>query len=159
MSLMILLLGGMITVGLSNGWFNDEKVELNAEYFCEGMSEGEFMDIEAEGYEKLIQEKKSFVVFVDQGGCTVADRLRGYVKDWGTEVGVKVYRISFSETKETSLHEYVKYYPSVAVVSKGEVKSFLRADSDEDANIYNNYEDFVGWMAERIMTDQTEKLK
>ena len=86
------------------------------------------------------------MVFVDQDGCTTADRLRGYVKDWAASAGVKVYRMMFSEVKESSLHDAVKYYPSVAVVSRGHVVGALRADSDEDAAAYNDYEAFRGWM-------------
>ena len=55
----------------------------------------------------------------------------------------------FSEMKESKLYELVKYYPSVAVIKDGEVVKYLRADEDEDAGIYNNYEEFVDWLVEK----------
>ncbi|MBQ6461127.1 hypothetical protein IJJ36_01685, partial [Candidatus Saccharibacteria bacterium] len=96
--------------------------------------------------EKKVAEKKSFVVFIDQGGCTTADRLRGFVKDYASSHGFKVYRMMFEEMKKTSLHDFVKYYPSVAVISRGKVVGYLRADADEDSDAYNNYDAFLTWM-------------
>ena len=77
------------------------------------------------------------MVFVDQGGCKTADNLRGFVLDYAKEKGLKVYRLFFGDMKETSMHDKVKYYPSVVMVSKGRIVGFLRADSDEDAVVYN----------------------
>ena len=103
-----------------------------------------------EKYEELIARKTTFVVFVDQGGCTTADKLRGFVQEWAKVSGVKVYRIMFSDMKETSLHEVVKFYPSVALVAKGRPVAWLRADEDEDADAYNNYDDFAKWIGKYL---------
>ena len=145
-ALVVVLLGSLVFVGAVAGWFDDSKVVLDAEYLCGDGCDGEYMELTKEGYEGLIGEKKSFVVLVDQNGCTTADRMRGYVQDWAIDAGVKVYRMMFEEVKESSLHEYVKYYPSVVVVEKGRVRVYLRADSDEDAGIYNDYGEFESWM-------------
>ena len=83
---------------------------------------------------------------VDQSGCTTADRLREYVTRYMTETGILVYKMMFEQVKESSLHDQVKYYPSVVVVDKGVVRAYLRADSDEDAEVYNNYNAFREWM-------------
>ena len=61
-----------------------------------------------------------------------------------------MYRMMFAEVKESSLHDQVKYYPSVVVVDKGRVRVWLRADSDEDAEMYNNYDVFNDWMGRYI---------
>lgn len=145
-ALVVVLLGGVLFVGAVSGWFSNDAVVLDAEYYCAEECDGEMMELTGAEYEQLVAEEKSFVVFIDQGGCTTADRLKGYVKDYALEAGVKVYRMMFADARETSLHEYVKYYPSVAVVSKGKVVAWLRADSDEDADYYNDYEAFEGWM-------------
>lgn len=146
-ALVVVLMGGVLFVGAVSGWFDDPKVRLDAEYYADGAG---FMELSAGEYEGLAEVKKSFVVFVDQGGCTTADRLREYVTRYMTETGILVYRMMFEETKETSLHEQVKYYPSVAVVSKGRVVAWLRADSDEDAKMYNDYDTFKAWMEKYI---------
>lgn len=144
-ALVVVLLGGVLFVGAVSGWFSNVAVVLDTEYYCDENCNSEMMELSGAEYERLIAEKKSFVVFIDQGGCTTADRLKGYMKDYAMEAGVKVYRMMFADARETSLHEYVKYYPSVAVVSKGKVVAWLRADSDEDADYYNDYEAFKKW--------------
>ena len=142
-ALVVVLAGSVLFVGAASGWFDDPKVVLGAEYY----GDFEFLDLTAGEYEELVNAGGSFVVFVDQGGCTTADRLREYVSEWGSEMGVKVYRMMFDEVKKSSLHDFVKYYPSVAIVSRGKVVGFLRADSDEDAGAYNDFATFKEWMA------------
>lgn len=145
--LLVVVVGGTVLfVGAASGWFGGGKVVLDAEYYCGDNCDGEMMVLTGAEYEELVRGGGSFVVFVDQSGCTTADRLRGYVKDYALETGMKVYRMMFSEARETSLHDYVKYYPSVVVVSKGQVVGYLRADNDEDADMYNDYDAFHKWM-------------
>lgn len=143
----IVLIFAAVALEVRGGWFSGEKVVLNEEYY------GRFTDynnLSVEEYEKLINNKKSFVVLVDQNGCNTADKLREFVKDWAEEVGIKVQKIMFSEMKEGSMHELVKYYPSVVIVEDGKVKAFLRADNDEDADEYNDYQAFKSWIEKYI---------
>ena len=106
----------------------------------------EFMELDAATYEDLVKAGKSFVVFVDQDGCTTADRLEGFVSDWASAAGVKVFKMMFEEVKKSSLHSDVKYYPSVVVIGNGVVRGHLRAHSDEDADAYNDYDAFLRWV-------------
>lgn len=146
-ALVAVLMGGVLFVGAASGWFDDRKVRLDAEYYVDG---AELIVLSADEYEGLVGAKKSFIVFVDQDGCDAADKLREYIDRYMTETGVLAYQMMFEEMKESSLHEKVKYYPSVVVVDGGVVRAYLRADSDEDAEIYNNYEAFKTWM-EKIL--------
>ena len=145
-ALILMVGGGVLFIGAVSGWFDDGKVSLDPEYVCAEKCDGELVDLTAEEYERLVEEKKSFVVVIDQGGCVTAERLKEYAKEFGQERGVKIYRMMFSEMKETTLYDSIKYYPSVAVVAKGRVRAYLKADSDEDAPKYNNYEDFKRWL-------------
>lgn len=147
MALIVVVLGSILFVGAASGWFDSHKVKLDAEYYADG---AEFMELTAGEYEGLIEAKKSFVVMVDQSGCTTADRLREYVTRYMIETGILVYRMMFTEVKESSLHEKVKYYPSVAVVSKGKVVAYLRADEDADADKYNDYDAFKAWIGKYL---------
>ncbi len=144
--LLVVVGGAVLFVGATSGWFSSIKVVLDAEYYCGEECDGEFLELSGAEYEKLIKGGKSFVVFVDQSGCVTADKLKGYVKDWADGAGVKVYKMMFADARETSLHDYVKYYPSVVLVSKGKVIRFLRADSDEDAEMYNDSDAFKKWI-------------
>lgn len=145
-ALVIVLISSLLFMGAVSGWFDDSKLSLDPEYICQQECDGELQDLTGKEYEDLISKKKSFIVFIDQGGCTTADRLREYVSSYARDHKIKVYRMMFEVEKETSLHNYVEYYPSVAMISKGKVVGFLRADSDEDAPIYNDYNEFQNWI-------------
>lgn len=144
--LLVIVGGGVIFIGAMAGWFDEKRVVLSEEMYCGSGCEDYLLDIDVSRYNELIETKKSFIMLVDQGGCKTADKLRGFVEDYAREVGVMVYRIMFDEMRETSLHDYVKYYPSVVVVSRGMPVAWLRADKDEDADEYNNYEVFKLWI-------------
>ena len=144
-ALVVVLFGSLLFMGLV-GWFGEAKITLDAEYICSEECDGEYMELTKDGYEELIEGKKSFIVFVDQDGCTTADTLRKYMRDWAKDAGAKAYRMMFEEVKESSLHEYIKYYPSVVLVDKGKVRVYLRADSDEDAKMYNDYTELENWI-------------
>lgn len=146
-ALVVVLIGGVLFVGAASGWFDDPKVVLDAEY--KGDFDG-YWELSAEEYDELVAAQKSFVVFVDQDGCTTADKLRGYVEGWARDNGVKVYRMMFSDMKKSGLHEVVKYYPSFAVVSRGKPTAWLRADADEDAEAYNSDEAFRVWISKYL---------
>ena len=152
-TILALIVGGalilaVVALGVRDGWFKGGgKVVLSEEFY------GKFTDYESlsvEEYEDLIKNNKTFVVFVDQGGCETATTLRGFVRDWAIEAKVKVRRIAFSKMKETSMYRVVKYYPSVVVIEKGKVRTFLRADSGEDADKYNDYNAFKSWIEQYI---------
>ena len=148
LALILVVGGGVLFVGMAAGWFSSPVVRVDTEYLCS--SECGFDDLDANKYEQMVNDKKSFVVFVDQNGCKTADNLEGFVKDYAGAHGFEVFRLMFEEMKKTSMHESVKYYPSVVLVSGGKVTYWLRGDSDEDAPMYNDYDEFEKWMDGKI---------
>lgn len=149
-----LLLGLFLVIGLStlfivgvSGGFGGAKASLDSEYLCGASAcEFEYMELEPSDYESLVKDEKSFVVFVDQDGCTTADKVEGFLKDFASHNGFKAYKMMFGDVKKTSLYDFVKYYPSVVVVSKGKVIGYLRADANEDSDAYNKSEAFDEWI-------------
>ena len=119
--------------------------EINFEDLHE-LAPGEMISLTIEEYDKMIAEGRSFLLFVDQGGCTTADRLREFVRNYARKHSLVVYTMMFSKVRETSLHDYVKYYPSVVWIKHGNPEKWLRADEDEDSDEYNNEAVFDEWM-------------
>ena len=143
--LMVILGSTVFIVAVSGGFGGLSRAEVSGEYRCKGECNDGYMDLTPEKYDELVTEKKSFVVFVDQEGCKTADNLGRFVMDFAKAKGIKIFKMMFEDVKTTSLHDLVKYYPSVAVVSNGKVVGFLRADADEDSDAYNKYEAFEAW--------------
>lgn len=140
--------GGVVFMGAISGWFDGKKIDLSPEVRCESGCEKHLMDIGAAEYAELLANRQSFVLMVDQDGCDTADKLREFTETYAYEAKIKVYRMMFSVMKETSLKDYVKYYPSVVLVSKGRVVTWLKADEKMDSDKYNNYDRFKAWMDE-----------
>ena len=149
--LVMIVSGSTLLMLALGGTFDSPLTELDPEYYCENACEEEFTELSKEDYEDLIKKKKSFVVFVDQIGCDTADKLRKFTADYFPENKIRVYKMMFSVLKETTLHEKVKYYPSFVVIRKGTIRTFLRADSDEDAEAFNQYGSFIDWVKQRIL--------
>lgn len=150
LGLVAVTLGGVLFVGAVAGWFHP-RVALDAEYLPSSttleLQDGEYIELlTAARYDELAEQGKSFIVFVDQAACQNAERLRGYLHDYMAETGVKVYRMMFSEVKGSRLYAAVKYYPSVAVIDKGQPAAWLKADADEFTDEYNDYTAFRSWL-------------
>ena len=145
----MVLIGGIILIGALAGWFSDTaKITLDSSYYT---NQTNLVDLSAAEYDDLISQQKSFLIFVDQAGCHTADRLESFVRIYLTDDYIMVYRMDFSVLKTTSLYDKVKYYPSFVIIDQGAVKGFLRADSDDDAPAYNNYDDFVTWLSRYLI--------
>lgn len=146
----VIAVEAVVLAGSLSGWFSGglvrPQVEISSEYVCGAEGAEEFINLTPEEYEKLVSNEKSFVIFVDQDGCTTADGLRGRIIEYAKLKGIKINRIMFSDMKETSLHDNIRFYPSVAVVSGGDVVAYLSADSDADAPVYNDYNALEEWL-------------
>ncbi len=107
-------------------------------------------DITKEEYDNLIKDKKSFVIMVDNSGCTTTARMREMLKQLPENRRFSYYRIMWPDAVETNLHDYITYFPSLAIIKNGEIKYYLRADSDEDAIYYNDAAALQSWLEKRI---------
>ncbi len=125
-------------------WANNLPVTLDQQYY----DNVEIIDINKDEYNELIADKKSFLIMIDNAGCTTTEKMREMMKNLPQQV--TYYRILWPEAKETNLKDYVKYFPSLAVIEKGTVKYYLRADSDDDAKYYNNAADLKSWLDSKI---------
>jgi hypothetical protein len=128
--------------------FNSGKTfRLDDEYY--GASEA--IDIDADAYERLIKDKKSFVIMVDKLDCYTTANMREWMLSFPEKF--KYYRIMLGDLQQSSLHEKVKYVPSVALIRKGEVVDFLDANAEEDVPMYNNADRFREWIKEHVEFD------
>ena len=125
----------------------DMPFRLSDEYY--GTSEM-LTGLTAEGYEKLLSEKRSFVVMVDKPGCITTPPMRERMANFPDNMQFKYYQFMWSEAKESSLHNYVTCVQSVAIIREGEVVTWLRADSDEDTEYFNSAEALQSWVAKYV---------
>ena len=106
----------------------------------------ELIEIDAADYDELVAEKASFGLLVYQPLCTTSYEFTQIVTALTEAEQVSFYKIPFSQLKETTLAEVVKYYPSFVLVREGEVVDALDAESDEDTAIYKEQGAFYDWL-------------
>lgn len=144
--LIVIAVAAGATAALSYIITRHSPVQLSAEYY----DATAVIDINQEQYDQLIKAEKSFVVMVDNPGCTTTARMREFLSALPEDLQFVYYRIMWSDAKETSLHDYVKYFPSIAIIDHGRMAYYLRADEDADSDYYNSASDLQAWLEQRI---------
>ena len=107
-------------------------------------------DITSAEYDELIKDKKSFVIMVDNTGCRTTSHMREMLNSLPEDQRFSYYRIMWEDAMKTNLYDHIKYYPSLAIIKNGEIKYYLQADKDEDAEYYNDQSALSRWLKERI---------
>lgn len=139
--IIVVVVGGFLFVGATAGWFSQsQEITLDAEYL--GKNEASTLDPSA--YEKMVNEKKSFIVIAYLPTCT-ADIIK-YMKEYSAERDISYFYLNWSDLRQTSLKGTVDFSPSVILISKGRPIAHLRADSNEDTAKYNDFSIFSAWL-------------
>ena len=135
------------TIALLIPSLTSKQFRLEDEYY--GKSESILID--KDEYEQLISEKKSFIVMIDKPGCLKTAEMSVSLSGFPDDMQFKYYHLYWDEAKESSLHEKVKYTPSVALIHEGEVVDWLDADAKEDEPLYNDSKALQNWIREYIL--------
>ena len=133
--------GGFFFICAVAGWFDQpQTITLDLEY--QGTSESYVID--AETYEQMVSEQKSFILIAYLPTCT-ADIIK-YMQDYSMQHNIAYFYLNWSNLRETSLKDVVDFSPSVILVSNGQPIAHLRADSNDDIEKYNNQDAFNAWL-------------
>ena len=144
-SIIIVVIIAIIIIAIS--LFNNHPVKLpDSDY---GVSE--FVEITSSDYEKMIAEKQTFVLMIDNVGCSTAERLRHMLANFSDSLKFKYYKIMWPDAKTTNLAEHIKYFPSIVIIENGELKSYLDPESDDDTKYYHNAPDLQKWLESYII--------
>ena len=108
------------------------------------------IDISKDEYESMIKERRSFAVLVDSPTCVRSKKIEQMMNNMDKKYHFKYYRMMWSDVKQTSLFDYVKFLPSLAVINKGQVKAWLKADKDEDKPYFSSQKDLQQWLETNV---------
>ena len=143
-AILVFIVAGTLCIGLSNGWYEIEKTTLSSEYYGSASE----ITLDKTTYEKLISEKKSFVILTHQPGCSA--NVLSYLKNFAEEKNFSYYYFLWSDLRETSLKATINFPPSVIIIRDGRVIKHLDANSNNDTEYYNNYDSFKKWFEEAV---------
>ena len=121
-----------------------DKFYLNNRYY----NKGEYIDINKKELKRL--KNKSYILFTYNNYCTMSTPCENVFKEFMNKYKIDIVSIPYEEFKDTKFSKTVKYAPSVLIIQKGKIISYLDAESDEDLSKYQNEEDFENWIKEYI---------
>ncbi len=149
-SVLIILFISILLVGCTK----EEKFLLEDKYY----TSKEYIKMEKEDLNDLIEKKESFAVFVYQPLCVTSYEFNKILTEFSSIYNVSLYQIAFSEIKDTDLNNYVKHYPSFVIYKEGEVVDFLDASSDGDTENYKSLESFTNWFSNYVLIKKTNNI-
>ncbi len=161
----VVLIAVILGVGWGSGWFgvSEEWVDsTESGGFGEGIEERFFLsdeavsgeglkDISSAEYEKLVTEKKNFLVLLHMTVCPAEFPLTDTARQLAKEDGLTIFALDEEEFKKTDLAEVVKYLPSLVVVRGGEAVDFLDAEADEDMEAYKSAAGLRKWIGRMVL--------
>lgn len=121
-----------------------EKAVIDTEY----VGSTELRIIDAEEYEKMVSEGKSFILTSYLPTCTA--HMIKFSQNISEEKKISLFYMDWSDIKKTSLKGEVEFSPSVIIISKGKPIAHLNANSNDDIEKYNNYDVFKAWIEEKV---------
>ena len=130
--------------------------------FKERTSEEEEKDVETaikmkgEIINKLIKEKKSFVVHIHAGDTCIgygnkSDSFDRHAQDYFIEKKLPLFTLGFAPFKKTLLYKTVKYNPAIIIVDKGKIYKYVDANMDEFTKLGKSKKSTVEWLQKYIV--------
>lgn len=108
------------------------------------------IEIKEKRLNKLINNKESFAVFIYQPMCVTSSDFENILYNFLKDNKISIYKIAFSNIKDTKLGKKIKYYPSFAIYNKGKMVDFLEANKDEDIDYYTSKKGFESWFTKYV---------
>ena len=141
--LVLIIIGILLFVNSSK---KIEKFYLDDEYY----NELGLVTVEKDDLEKLLSEKKNFLLFIYNDVCSFKIPCDTIYDKVAKDNKFEILQMNFREFKDTSLYGKVKYAPSVIVIKDGKIVDFLDAESDEDLDRYQDGDKFLEWLSSYI---------
>ena len=135
--IILILIFSVLIIGCQEKKFSFEEKYYN---------NSEIIELDLNNFNKLIENKESFGIFIYQPMCVTSNEFSEIIKEYSENYLITFYKMPFSLIKETKLEEQIKYYPSFVIYRNGELIDFLDASSDEDTNYYKSIDGFKEWL-------------
>ena len=82
--------------------------------------------------------------------CLTSNDFAQVLNEFSNEEKIIIYKIAYSNIKDTKLGTKVKYYPSFLIYNKGKLISYLKSNKDEDNLCYTSKEEFKKWFTKYV---------
>lgn len=119
--------------------------------------ESSIVDLNVKSFDKLIDNKESFALFVYQPLCTTSYEFEEVLSQFSKKYNISFYKMPYSNLKETKLGNKIKYYPTILIFEEGGLIDYLNPDSDEHIKYYKTVEGFKEWFSSYVVLKEENK--
>lgn len=119
---------------------NIKRYYLEEKYY----NKGKFVSVSSNELENIKQE--SFLLYIYNNFCNMAIPCENIFEEFMDKYDIDIVSIPFTDFKETSLYNSVRYAPSIIVIEKGKVLDYLDANSDDDLLKYQDVSELEKWL-------------
>lgn len=120
---------------------------LDNEYY----NQGNFIDISANDLDKMLKDKKTFLLYSYNNYCSLPIPCENIFEEIMKKYKFDVLQITFEDFKKTTLYDSVKLAPTLIIIKNGTIVDYLKADKDEDLSKYQEKTNFENWLKEYII--------
>ncbi|MBR4350885.1 MAG: hypothetical protein IKP98_01530 [Bacilli bacterium] len=120
-------------------------------------NKGELKDTTSKEIDKLIKNKKSFVLFTYNDFCSFSVPCDSVFEEASNKLNITILQIPYRDFKKTVLNKKIKYGPSVIIIKEGKVVKYLDVEKDDDKILYQDVKKFNTWLNKYIYTEKEEK--
>lgn len=140
----IILISIIIIIGILI--FNNkiEKFYLEDKYY----TGSDFIKIDSIGYDQIKDE--SYIMYVYNNYCPFPVSCESIFKEYMDKYKISFISMSIGDFNKISLHDKVKYAPTVILVNKGNIIDYLDSNDDKDLNKYQDIIEFEKWINKYI---------
>lgn len=112
----------------------NSKFYLNDEYY----NAGKLVDIDSKELTNMLKSNDSFILFTYNPYCNFKVSCENVVENFSKNNNITIFKIPFEEFKNTKLYNTIKYAPSIILVNKGKIETYLDPNKDEDSIKYQD---------------------
>jgi alpha-acetolactate decarboxylase len=120
--------------------YDGEKIVLDNQYY----NKGEFIDVKSDYISD--NSHKNYVLFVYNMFCSLKIPCENIFQEYMTNNKIDFLSMNIDEYKKTKFYNEVRLAPTVIIVKNNEIVAFLKADSDEDLEKYQDVKEFERWI-------------
>ena len=149
-SLVVLIVIGISIILIYN---SKQKFYLDDVYY----NKNGLKDVTAKDIDKLIKNKKSFILFTYNDFCTFSVPCDSVFEEASESLDIQILQIPYRDFKKSTIKKELKYGPSILIIKEGKVVKYLDAESDNDKELYQDVKKFISWTQKYIYTKKEKK--
>lgn len=142
--LVILLI--IISISIIMFLSKSNKLNLSSEYYNKGI----LKEITKQELSSKLNSNETFILFTYNNFCTFKISCDEIFNETAKKLNITILKIPFSDFKDTSLYNNVKYAPTIMIIHKGKIVSYLDPEKDDDLPKYQDINEFIKWLKEYL---------